>query len=219
MKAHYITRHNTAVLRFHKALQHSKLAGSYTIIDATSRENLPQGAEGLRIPDWVLPKVDGNTLRKMRPDIMVIQGLTPSCANSFSKLTGQGRRQAVEKCTVHIFEIGYTSNTRYDSKLQEKAEQHKKLVEELKEEGWKVEFSTDHIVILGTAGLIQLSTKTLLKDTLEVSHEITEKTLCKLNEIAVRKGHDIITTRRKLEYGGKGLNQRNNPKRYRSHPG
>ena len=46
--------------------------------------------------------------------------------------------------TVHILEVGYTPNTRYDEKLAEKEAHHENLVKTLTAEGGKVQYSPQH---------------------------------------------------------------------------
>ena len=36
---------------------------------------LPEGVAGKRLPPWLLPKVDNEARGKLRPDILIIEGL------------------------------------------------------------------------------------------------------------------------------------------------
>ena len=44
-------------------------------MDAGQAADLPEGVAGKRLPPWILPKVDNETRRKLRPDILIIEGL------------------------------------------------------------------------------------------------------------------------------------------------
>ena len=79
VKALYIKRHNVAVQLVWKCLMMGgTLGGSYCVMDATSKDELPQGVDDNRLKEWILPEVDCETRRKMRPDIMFIQGVNPN---------------------------------------------------------------------------------------------------------------------------------------------
>ena len=42
--------------------------------------DLPEGVAGKRLPPWILPKVDNETRMKLRPDILIIEGLDSNTA-------------------------------------------------------------------------------------------------------------------------------------------
>ena len=56
---------------------HGDLGSCFTIMDATSLRNLPLGIHST-FPHWLLPDVDPDTRNKLRPDILLIQGLSPA---------------------------------------------------------------------------------------------------------------------------------------------
>lgn len=66
--ARYVARHNKAVTTIYDAYDTGKKGGSYTIMDAPKKEDLPVGVSGNRVPSWVLPEVQDIEREKMRPD-------------------------------------------------------------------------------------------------------------------------------------------------------
>ena len=92
-----------------------------------------------------------------------------------------------------------TCNTRFVEKMKEKSDQHMELVKLLTEEGWKVQYTDKHRVILGTAGAIFNNTASLFQDVFKINKANTDSTLNKLSALAVNKGYDIITHRRRLD--------------------
>ena len=78
MKAQYILRHDQAVAMILKTKKMGKKGGCYTIMDAGQAADLPEGVAGKRLPPWILPKVDNETRGKLRPDILIIEGLDPN---------------------------------------------------------------------------------------------------------------------------------------------
>ena len=75
MKAQYILRHDQAVTMILKTIKNGKKGECYTIMDAGQAADLPEGVAGKRLPPWILPKVDNETRGKLRPDILIIEGL------------------------------------------------------------------------------------------------------------------------------------------------
>ena len=199
MQAHYIARHNAAVLKIYEATQKGDMHNCYAIVDATARDALPLGVESNRIPEWILPKLLEADRKKLRPDILIIEGLDRGMADTFKGLTGSNRKTAMRDYTIHILEVGYTSHTRYLDKMQEKSDQHEKLVADLREEGWKVQYTDQHRIVLGTPGTIYLNTVDLLSNLFKIPMAKVDSTLCKLSALAVNKGQDIICARRRLE--------------------
>ena len=118
--------------------------------------------------------------------------------NNFKGLEKE-RKSNMRGYTVHIIEVGYTSATRYQDKLKEKSDQHAQLYDLLKAEGWNVQYTDNHRVILGTAGEIFKNTVSLFQDILKIDKAKTDSTLCKLSALAVNKGRNIITCRRRLD--------------------
>ena len=48
----------------------------FTIMDATPDTSLPPGGYDTHIPQWMLPAVPPATLCSLRPDLLLIEGLT-----------------------------------------------------------------------------------------------------------------------------------------------
>jgi hypothetical protein len=202
MVAHRISRHNQAVLILQKALQRGILGGFVTILDATAKSDLPESCEDTRIPAWVLPRVPEADRLKLRPDMMVLENLTPDMINEFQSLTGARRTNAMRGIKVHLYEVGYTSNTRTDDLIKEKRQQHVALIKAMTEEGWTVMYPKENIVALGTAGWIRQETKTLLQTWLPHDSLTVKATLRKLSAHSAKKCMDHVITRRILEKGG-----------------
>jgi hypothetical protein len=212
MQAHYISRHNGAVQRLTKLIHTGNLQNCYTIMDATAADALPRGVSTNRIPAWILPDVPEATRLKMRPDILIIEGLQNDQVEAFQQM-GDYRATVIRQYTVHVIEVGYTANTRYLEKVQEKQLQHAQLCQALREAGWNVRYTADHQVILGTGGDVYKPTVSLLSTLGVTDTDRCDKTLGKLSAWAVDKGQHIITTRRQLEALQNGPGQRG-PARY-----
>ena len=115
-----------------------------------------------RIPEWLLSDQDCDTVDSnrsmMRPDLMVIntRNQTAATLHACKKQGQHGRRREMlsaghpaHPVKVMIVEAGYTSETRYAQKLQEKRTQHGKLQRVLSRVGFEVSTLP---VILGTTG-------------------------------------------------------------------
>ena len=191
----YISRHDQAVIQLYRALQKGTDGGSFTIIDAGKMHDVINilAADGKRLPTWLLPGVDPDTLRKMRPDILRIPGL-PAHATP-----GEIRNATLHKGRhkIQIIEVGYCSDFRWKEKLAEKQEQHRGLVQALQAEGWDVE---EHHIILGSKG-------TVYKDTLNTLQKLGLSTaqaytlMVDLNIHAANYLAIIVKQRRQLEPG------------------
>jgi len=78
LKALYIRRHDDAVKIIHKSISKGSKGGCYTIMDAGRAADLPEEVAGKRLPSWLLPNVDDSERLKLRPDILIIEGLNAS---------------------------------------------------------------------------------------------------------------------------------------------
>ena len=78
LKSAYIARHNKALCLIQKTLSTTAPAAWYTILDASAADRLPPGVSGNRLPSWLLPSLPSSTLSLLRPDMLVIQGLSLS---------------------------------------------------------------------------------------------------------------------------------------------
>jgi len=216
MRGHYISRHNQAVKLIHKAVQQGGIGGCFSIVDATRQDDLPEGVESTRLPEWLLPSVPPEQLKRMRPDILVVEGMPANSAQAYqalrasydsrtskrSRAGGPGRHRNINdaqafraKCMIHVVEVGFTGNTRYMDKVAEKREQHNSLIQALRDEGWPVQY---HIVVLGTGAFIFNDTVDAL-DNLKVPPAPKHSALLALHRLAAIKVHQIIVSRRKIE--------------------
>jgi hypothetical protein len=143
MKACYISRHNKALCTLQRALHNlSHKSGMFTIMDATAASALPNGVHSNRIPRWMLPHVLDNKLAKLRPDMLLIDGLSHSDLAHIQPLPAHQVLHPTElynlqqQCIVHVVELGYTSD--FDYCHTNKARQHTDLVELLLRAGWNL---------------------------------------------------------------------------------
>jgi hypothetical protein len=122
MRPLYISRHDQAVIQLHRTLQKGADGGHFTIIDTGKMHDILNklAANGKRLPSWLLPEVDPDTLRKMRPDILRIKGLK-------AQATHEEIGEALLHKTRHkiqVIELGYCSDFNWKQKLEEKKAQH-----------------------------------------------------------------------------------------------
>ena len=162
MKALYIERHYAAGRRIAQEIRNGA-HGNHVMIGDVGNAEKCQGLEyhGTRIPDWLLSDQDCDTADSsrsmMRPDLMVINTTHQTAATQDAcKKRGQhGRRRGMlstghseHPVKVMIVEIGYTSETRYAEKVQDKMTQHGKLQRALSRVGFEVNILP---VVLGTS--------------------------------------------------------------------
>ena len=199
-----IKRHNEAVQLIYKAILASDIGGSYTVMDAG---HLPGETLHSRIPGWMLPNTPDDVRRRMRPDLLLITGLTQRETNEWAEdkvVKDKG------KYVVHILEVGYGSDVSLEDKERTKLEQHTQLIAALQEEGWKTEYTA---IPLGTTGGIPNSTVKALTEKLHLSNSQADTTFRRLHDLAVRSAHALVRKRRQLEYNKDSYgthNRRNN---------
>ena len=155
MNKQYITRHNKALHIIQRAIFRGPKGGYFTIMDATSVDNLPCGVAFTRIPKAFLPALTENVRSKYRPDIMLVEGLPsvgPSAPTSLS-FTWDSRTTSdlQSRCKIHILEFGYCSDKSHTDCTTRKQAQHQELIAALRNVGWVV---TSHIAIITTSGQI-----------------------------------------------------------------
>ena len=83
---------------------------------------------------------------KLRPDILLLRGLTPAELDALPALPADAR----QRCTVYIFEVGYAHEHSYAEALPAKRQQHLLLVKLLHHAGWRVHEGKPHTVLLGS---------------------------------------------------------------------
>ena len=67
-----------ALCLIQKTITTTSPAAWYTVLDASAADRLPPGVSGNRLPSWLLPSLPSSTLSLLRPDMLVIQGLSLS---------------------------------------------------------------------------------------------------------------------------------------------
>jgi hypothetical protein len=200
MKAIYIKRHDNAVRIIQQAIAKGDKGGCYMVMDAGKLADLPEGVHGKRIPEWMLPDIDAEQRERLRPVIMFVPGMTHRGMHgrSTSAISAMKRRHPIT-----IFEVGYTSDTRYTEKLAEKRAQHAVLVHALQAAGWQVRDNEAQVIALGAGGTIYSSTKKILMDA-GVPRASIKRALTKLHRNSVIMGHAAVVNRRQLETASTG---------------
>jgi hypothetical protein len=195
MKGMHINRHNTATQLIAECLHNGSHGGGLLVMDATAADALPHYCYGNRPPTWMLPRsMDPNLARKLRPDILFMPTLPQRLANSTRY------RHTLDKSEhpVYIIEVGYTADLNHVHKREDKTEQHRQLVDILRNEGWTVHYTPAETVILGTTGTIPTNLKTLLT-TLGATPGDATKCCTHLHKHAVDSVGHIVRCRRRLE--------------------
>ena len=195
LAACYVSRHNAAVCLIQSAIDHGDLGSCFTIMDATSLRNLPLGIHSTRLPRWLLPDVDPVTRNKLRPDILLIQGLSPASYSGKHNLLDACDCDTLahlhSTCVIHLIEVGFTSDASQADSLYRKRSQHTFLVRLLLAAGWKVYSSLPAfappppplvqprtgtqpfmIPLIGPASTMPPATVSLANDTQDLSHHV-----------------------------------------------
>ena len=201
MKGAYISRHDKAVKILHSVLtKKSALGGFFSILDAGKAADLPTEAAGKRLPAWLKPPTTANTAwSQARPDIAFIAGLPCTNADS-SCLTEscpavQNMLANKNQYKIILLEIGFCSDTNHQSKHLAKLDQHRVLVDCLRQDGWTVEL---HPITLGHCGTVPQTLPNFLASHSVATADIT-KCINQLHQLAVHTAADIVTSRRALE--------------------
>ena len=100
-------------------------------MDAGQAADLPEGVVGKRLPPWILPKVDNETRRKLRPDIHIIEGLDSNTVpqentNNYAKCINN-LKHIKENTKIHIIEVGYTGDLAFIQKKEKNKSSTKTL--------------------------------------------------------------------------------------------
>jgi len=194
IKSLVIRRHNEAVRMLQRTVAGGGLGGCVTIMDACKATECEQlGTDGTRLHQWMLPDVPEEILNKMRPDILVAEGVTQAQAAD-----GRHPRTPEERgrCKVHVVEVGYCQDLDMDNKMTTKQQQHAQLVAALQHAGWRVRH---HTILLGVGGTIYRHASDALLGSLRVERAPCAAVLKKLHHHAVRSAHELVYTRRLLE--------------------
>ena len=212
MKGLTIDRHNAAGRMILKAIHAGAMGACLTIADVGSEARMA-GLEthGTRIPEPILRDMDlpeGPEQRAwLRPDILLLE-------DNMDLLGKRGRSPAHTRLIryglqtkVWVIEIGYSSDTRYRERLQEKRDQHAELCSLLAARGYAVELVP---IILGSMGSIYRSVDESLRR-LGVAPARVPALLHALTLHAMQYVHKIIRTRRQLEHSSRQQQQRPDP--------
>lgn len=207
MQGLVILRHNDAVRMVAKALGMSPHLGDGLLwMDAGKAHHV--GSLGTRIPAWVLPKLTDNDRNKMRPDIMFMKGAMDAWKERTEPLSDK------TGITVHLIELGYGPDTRYEDKKAAKLQQHQALITALQAEKWTV---IVHTLIIGVGGSVFDDLRQFLDVTLGLSTPAQTKIVRKIIRITAERAHQLLQTRRWLERTGpstsSGLRPQDKPDR------
>ena len=211
-----IARHDGAVRMLQTAISKGNMAGAFTVMDAGTQASLPDGVHGKRLPAWLLPGIADAERVKMRPDLLVAQGLTAADMRELN--AGELPLEHVKhRIHIHVFELGYCGDTSYASKDEVKRAQHERLVAELRTRGIKVHY---HVVLLGRCGTMQTETRRMLQDVLGMDRGTAETCMQKLHRHAVQYVEKFYTARQLIDNpapGGTAGPNRNPITRNRRH--
>ena len=103
-----------------------------------------------------------------------------------------------DHCEVFVVEVGYCSDSSFQTRLSEKHQQHVHLVSALRQAGWAVPGGL-RVLLFGTSGTVFVPSLALLLD-LGVSHAAAMRCLRSLHVHSVHSAFSIIRDRRRLEH-------------------
>ena len=136
-----VSRHNKAVCILQRSVALGSLSKYYTIMDATKRTALPFGVADTRLPSWMLPTLSDDVRTRLRPDLLIVEGLplSSSLLHPPTNLLDPSILTSLQQsCTIHLVELGYTSDISLCDSLTRKRAQHNLLVHYLTSAGWKL---------------------------------------------------------------------------------
>ena len=103
------------------------------------------------LPAWpCLPtEIDptDTVVNKFRPDILIIEGLTPSDISNHDMHDPVTLTRFQRTCKIHILEIGYASDSSYLSALDRKKQQHIFLCQALQHAGWQLSYLPQNPIV------------------------------------------------------------------------
>ena len=192
MKSLYIHKHNSALRTIQRYVRKGELGGNYTILDAGKLGLDNEGVHTDRLPEWLLPKLTTKDRKRYRPDLLIVRNM-PS--HNFGLHLADMERLKLN-AEIYVMEVGYTRDNNYEEKYLLKHEQHERLIELLKAEGWKVK--KFNVVPLGIGGTIYKTTAQGLRD-FGVTHGRLDKLMQKLKAHSLGMLRVIVRQRRILE--------------------
>ncbi len=225
MKALYISRHDEAMRKVLRAINHGQ-KGSYLKIADIGRDELINdlGVVSKRIPTWLIPDdtlpqvgLSAHQRHVLRPDIMLIevnqeeqaryttQGHHEPLNGSIqgaarSTRNEQDEDQSLPRTSnrmrkIWVIEGGYTSDTRHVEKVQEKMEQHKTLLQALEAQGFDTRLA---ILTFGVGGTLYKPTKDALHD-VGITPTEMKRLLKELHLHSIECLHNVVIQRRMLD--------------------
>ena len=80
------------------------------VMDACGRDATPDTVAATRLPPWLLPTMPARVRDKLRPDILIIEGL-PVHAGIALTTASPSLSHLQRSCRIHIIEVGYCSDS------------------------------------------------------------------------------------------------------------
>lgn len=208
MQGLYVKRHDDAVKMIHEAICSGGLQKAAVMMDAGKRAELPGDVVNTKeaLPTWVTrlsPRHTTATLPYITaPDIVIFHDITHKEVDHM--LNSNERMRLGQRVT--IIEVGYCSDTDALSKLAEKQEQHRVLVDTLNTLGFRAK---SYAIPLGNTGMVYKVVQELsmvYNTTQDLSIACTTDTsalkrMCRrLSKHATRYAHTIVVARRQHEH-------------------
>jgi len=185
LSAYYIWRHNEAVAMIAWAVANGSKGRWLQVVDlrkeALGKLSAAQRKEAAsRVPAYMLPDVPEETRKKMRPDIMFVEGLDEGWQEA--DVTPDRLKKMQKTCKVFLLEIGYCRDNKAVQKRAEKKRQHVRLKQALVEAGWTVD---DVPLVFGHCGSVYEHEREALQ-ALGVTKNDTIALLRRLHEHAIK---------------------------------
>ena len=147
--------------------------------------------DGCRVPEFLLPNIAPDTLKAMRPEILLIEGLPAHpTAEEIERVT-----RIKSEITIKVVELGYCNDFDFKAKEDEKKQQHATLVAALREAHWTVQ---EEFIVLGSMATIYHAADEALQH-LGLSPTQAKGLLSSLHVHACNMLRETICTRRQLE--------------------
>jgi len=195
-----INRHNAAVRRIAKAIRESdkpSIKNAAVYMDAGTAEDEIIASQGSRVPDWLLPDIDEEVRKKLRPDLLCFTVPMGFASQDVPALVNQ------RSSTIYVLEVSFCGDTRYRDRMAVKSTQHQQLVDLLTTKGFHVVYPPP--LLFGIGGSLYKETLTTLTNTLHIKQATADRTARKIQYIAAHSAYQIVSTRRSKEMElGKG---------------
>ena len=211
----YIERHNEAarlvlgeVLKGHHGNSMRLVCADIGRVEKVQHLGIDAGK--MRVPNSIISDrtfeqigVSPELRDKIRPDALIIEnsnmpvGLkrlrNARMAENIPTLT-RGR-EGPRRCKAYVIEVGYTQETRYHDKLQDKSDQHQTLINLLEAQGY--EPITVPIIMGNTGGIFHSYLEAM--NTLGISNARQKSLTRRLHVHSITSMHGLIKLRRVLE--------------------